>query len=69
MNMENYLTCLGFDRYRDIYDVPYAGDGFYEEVRKWANSAKTTPKEPAEKPKETVDAYGNKLNEKGEICW
>jgi len=67
--MENYLTYLGFDEYRKIYDVPYVSDGLYEEMRKWANSAKTTPKKPVEKPKETVDAYGNKLNENGEICW
>lgn len=67
--MENYLTYLGLGKYRDIYDVQYVDDGLSEEFRKWANSAKTDTKNPVEKPKETVDAYGNKLNEKGEICW
>ena len=80
--MENYLTYLGFDKYRDNYGIPYTDDGFSESFRKWVNQdfseevkkwvngeAKSENYKIEEKPKETVDVYGNKLNEKGEICW
>lgn len=73
-----YLTYLKNANYGDVFSrETYVDDGLSESFRKWIDN--DFPEEIKEwksgnygrikTPKETVDSYGNKRNEKGEIFW
>jgi len=78
-----YLTYLKNANYGDVFSrETYVDDGLSESVRYWAEhefpeevkewvlgEAKSENYGLVRKPKETVDSYGNRRNEKGEIFW
>ena len=73
-----YLTYLKNAHYGDVFSrETYVDDGLSESFRKWIDldfpeeikEWKSGNYGHIETPKETVDTYGNKRNEKGEIFW
>ena len=78
-----YLTYLKNANYGNVFSrETYVDDGLSESFRKWIDN--DFPEEVKEwtlgetksgnygltkTPKETVDTYGNRRNEKGEIFW